>query len=180
MLSTQDSPYAARKAAAAAAPPQTISANAYYASLGQNGGWNAASTTNDTYTDDGGNVYRHGDSGWQQHAGNGWTNAPAPPPAVNAEASARARADAAAMQAGSYSMSNTTRFSGNQGDGWTARDAGDGGYSRTLGGDGGISAERWAYNDAVLNNEFDIAANGGWWGDGVYLGGIGWGGRFGD
>ena len=57
--------------------------------------------------------------------------------------------------------------------------AGSGGYSRTLGGDGGISAERWAYNDAVLNNEFDIAANGGWWSQGVYIGGVGWGGRYG-
>jgi hypothetical protein len=32
----------------------------------------------------------------------------------------------------------------------------------------------------VLNNEFDIAANGGWWSEGVYVGGVGWGGRFGD
>ena len=65
------------------------------------------------------------------------------------------------------------------GDGWTRRDSGDGGYSRTLGGDGGISAEYNAYNDAVMNNEFDIMMNGGWWGDTVYLGGIGWGGRYG-
>ena len=61
-----------------------------------------------------------------------------------------------------------------------ARDAGDGGYSRTLGGDGGISAERYNYDQTVLNNEFDIAANGGWWSEGVYVGGVGWGGRFGD
>ena len=83
------------------------------------------------------------------------------------------------MQAGSYGMSNTTRFTGQSGDGWSRRDSGDGGYSRTLGGDGGISAEYNNYHDAVLNNEFDIAANGGWWGDSVYLGGIGWSGRLG-
>ena len=70
-------------------------------------------------------------------------------------------------------------WTGDPGDGWSRRDAGNGGYSRTLGGDGGISAERWAYNDAVMNNEFDIAANGGWWSQGVYIGGVGWGGRYG-
>jgi len=84
------------------------------------------------------------------------------------------------MQAGSYGMSNATRFTGDPRDGWSARDAGDGGYSRTLGGDGGISAERYNYDQTVLNNEFDIAANGGWWSEGVYVGGVGWGGRFGD
>jgi hypothetical protein len=84
------------------------------------------------------------------------------------------------MQAGSFSMSNSTRFTGQQGDGWSRRDSGDGGYSRTLGGDGGISAERWQYNDQVMDNAFDIAMNGGWWGEGVYIGGIGWGGVYGD
>jgi hypothetical protein len=98
---------------------------------------------------------------------------------VDAEASARDRAEAAGQQAGSYAMSNTTRFTGDPGDGWSRRDAGNGGYSRTLGGDGGISAEQWAYNDAVMQNEFDIAANGGWWSQGVYIGGVGWGGRYG-
>ena len=47
----------------------------------------------------------------------------------------------------------------------------------TLGGDGGISAEYNNYRDAVLNNEFDMAMNGGWWGDAVV---VGWGGRLGD
>ena len=61
--------------------------------------------------------------------------------------------------------------------GWSRRDSGDGGYSRTLGGDGGISAEYNNYRDAVLNNEFDIAMNGGWWSDAVV---VGWGGRLGD
>ncbi|MEO8751899.1 MAG: hypothetical protein ABI624_04390 [Casimicrobiaceae bacterium] len=156
-----------------------ISANQYYADLGQSGTWTPPAMNNAHYADASGNVYRKADSGWQQHSAAGWKAMPAPPPDVDAEASARDRADAAGQQAGSYSMSNTTRFSGDPGDGWSRRDAGNGGYSRTLGGDGGISAERWAYNDAVLNNEFDIAANGGWWSQGVYIGGVGWGGRYG-
>lgn len=80
------------------------------------------------------------------------------------------------MQAGSYAMSNSTRFTGQAGDGWSRRDSGDGGYSRTLGGDGGIRAEQWQYNNDVLNNEFDIAMNGGWWGRvfmSAGLGGVG-------
>jgi len=156
-----------------------ISANQYYANLGQSGTWSPPATTNNHYADADGNVYRKGDNGWQQHSSTGWKAAPTPPPAVDAEASARGRAEAAGQQAGSYGMSNTTRFTGDPGDGWSRRDAGNGGYSRTLGGDGGISAERWAYNDAVMQNEFDIAANGGWWSQGVYIGGVGWGGRYG-
>ncbi|MCC6194340.1 MAG: hypothetical protein IT518_07715 [Burkholderiales bacterium] len=158
--------------------PTYISANAYYASLAKNGGWNPDSARNETYAGDDGKVYRQHQDGWQQHAPTGWTAAPAPPPTVVAEAQARANVDPG-MVAGSYSMSNTTRFTGQQGDGWSRRDAGDGGYSRTLGGDGGISAEYNNYRDQVLNNEFDIAANGGWWSDSVYLGGAGWSGRLG-
>ena len=101
-----------------------------------------------------------------------------PPPDVVAEAQTRANVDPG-MAAGSYGMSNATRFTGAQGTGWTRRDSGDGGYSRTLGGDGGISAERINYDNQVMDNAFDIAANGGWWGEGVYIGGIGWGGRLG-
>jgi hypothetical protein len=156
-----------------------ISANQYYANMGQSSTWNAGTIANNHYTDTNGNVYRNAGNGWQRHAASGWTDASAAPPGVDAEAQGRAGAEAAGQQAGSYSMSNTTRFTGDPRDGWSRRDAGSGGYSRTLGGDGGISAEQWAYNDAVMNNEFDIAANGGWWGDGVYIGGIGWGGRFG-
>ena len=181
---------AATSAAAKTAPMATamdapgnntsyISANQYYANLGQSATWSPPATINNHYADASGNVYRKADNGWQQHSSTGWTPAPAPPPAVDAEASARDRAEAAGQQAGSYGMSNTTRFTGDPGDGWSRRDAGNGGYSRTLGGDGGISAERWAYNDAVMNNEFDIAANGGWWSQGVYIGGVGWGGRYG-
>jgi hypothetical protein len=158
--------------------PTYISANEYYASLAKNGGWDSNTANNNTYAGEDGKVYRKQQDGWQQHAPSGWAAAPAPPPAVVAEADARANVDPG-MQAGSYSMSNATRFTGQQGTGWTARDSGDGGYSRTLGGDGGISAEYNNYRDQVLNNEFDIAANGGWWSDSVYLGGIGWSGRLG-
>ena len=156
-----------------------ISANQYYANLGQSSTWSPPATVNNHYADASGNVYRKASNGWQQHSSSGWNAVPTPPPAVDAEASARDRAEAAGQQAGSYAMSNTTRFTGDPGDGWSRRDAGNGGYSRTLGGDGGISAEQWAYNDAVMQNEFDIAANGGWWSQGVYIGGVGWGGRYG-
>jgi hypothetical protein len=157
------------------AAPAYISANEYYASLAKNGGWNPASAANNTYAGADGKVYRKHPDGWQQQSASGWSAAPAPPPAVVAEAQSRDNVDPG-MQAASYGMSNTTRFTGQQGDGWSRRDAGDGGYSRTLGGDGGISAEYNAYNDAVLNNEFDIAMNGGFWSDQVV---VGWGGRLG-
>lgn len=183
MVTTQDSP--ATPASAAKAPPgqpQYISANAYYASLKANGGVSPDAVDNAAYAGPDGSVYRKAPDGWQRHAASGWQSTPEAPPAVAAQAQAHAQAgaSAAAMQAGSYGMSNATRFTGDPRDGWSARDAGDGGYSRTLGGDGGISAERYNYNQTVLNNEFDIAANGGWWSEGVYVGGAGWGGRFGD
>jgi len=179
MVTAQDSP-AAMRGSARQAPPPSISANEYYASLKANGGFDPDSVANTAYADNSGAVYRNAGTGWQRHGNDGWQGTAAPPPEVSAQAQARTRADAAAMQAASYGMSNTTRFAGDPSDGWSARDSGDGGYSRTLGGDGGISAERYAYNTAVLNNEFDIAANGGWWGQGVYIGGVGWGGVFGD
>ncbi|MCC7327246.1 MAG: hypothetical protein IT521_10645 [Burkholderiales bacterium] len=159
--------------------PAYISANAYYASLGESPPAPSKAAGNDVYADAAGHVYRHDGHAWQRQQANGWTAEPAPPAGAVAETQARDRATQAALQAGSFGMSNTTRFSGNRGDGWTARDAGSGGYSRTLGGSGGISAEAWNYNDAVMNNEFDIAANGGWWSQGVYIGGFGWGGRYG-
>jgi hypothetical protein len=158
------------------AAPTYISANEYYASLAKNGGWDASTAANETYAGDDGNVYRKHPDGWQQSSPSGWSAAPAPPPSVVAQAQSRANVDPG-MQAGSYGMSNATRFTGQPGDGWSRRDSGDGGYSRTLGGDGGISAEYNNYRDAVLNNEFDMAMNGGWWGDAVV---VGWGGRLGD
>ncbi len=180
------------------AAPAYISANAYYASLAKDGGWNPPSATNATYAGADGKVYRMQGSAWQRHDGAAWTAEPAPPPSVVSEAQMRANVDPG-MAAGSYGMSNATRFTGTQGDGWTRRDAGDGGYSRTLGGDGGISAERSNYDNQVMDNAFDIAMNGGYWGDSVSVGngavsmgvgvgmapgvgmlpGMGWGGRFG-
>ncbi|MFO1323704.1 MAG: hypothetical protein U1F15_06540 [Burkholderiales bacterium] len=180
MVTSQDAPPAGRSPASApSSAPQYISAVEYYKSIGRSPPKATDAPPADLYADANGNVYRHDGAAWQQHAAGAWTNAPAPPIGGDQERQARDRATQAGMQAGSYSMSNTTRFSGMPGDGWSRRDSGDGGYSRTLGGDGGISAERWAYNDAVMNNAFDIAMNGGWWGDGVYIGGIGWGGAFG-
>ena len=156
------------------AAPTYISANEYYASLARNGGWDASTAANDTYAGADGKVYRAQRDGWQQHSPGGWSAAP-PPPDVVAQAQSRASVDPG-TQAGSFGMSNATRFTGQPADGWSRRDAGDGGYSRTLGGDGGISAEYNNYRDAVLNNEFDIAMNGGWWSDAVV---VGWGGRLG-
>jgi hypothetical protein len=158
--------------------PTYISANEYYASLAKNGGWDPSTANNNTYADADGKVYRKRPDGWQQHSASGWSSAPAPPD-VEAQAQARASVDPG-MQAGSFSMSNATRFTGAAGDGWSRRDSGDGGYSRTLGGDGGISAEYWQYQNQVLQNEFDIAAATGVWGPPVGVGvAVGWGGRLG-
>jgi hypothetical protein len=173
MVTDSDAANAGRVAPAEA--PTYISANEYYASLAKNGGWDASTAANDTYAGADGKVYRAQRDGWQQSTPAGWSAAPAPPDVV-AQAQSRASVDPG-MQAGSYGMSNATRFTGQPGDGWSRRDSGDGGYSRTLGGDGGISAEYNNYRDAVLNNEFDIAMNGGWWSDAVV---VGWGGRLGD
>ncbi len=188
----------------AIAAPTYISANAYYASLAKEGGWTPASAVNETYAGDDGKVYRQHDGAWQRHDGAAWSAQSAPPAPVVAEAQARASVDPG-MAAGSYSMSNATRFTGRAGEGWSARDRGDGGYSRTLGGDGGISAERANYDNQVMDNAFDIAMNGGWWSDSTTVGngpvrvgvgvgtavgpgtgvgfgmapGLGWGGRFG-
>jgi len=176
MVTDTDGANAGPKPATAPAAPSYISANEYYANLAKNGGWDPNTANNDTYAGADGKVYRAQRGGWQQSSPGGWSAAPAAPPDVVAEAQARANVDPG-MQAASYGMSNATRFTGQPGDGWSRRDSGDGGYSRTLGGDGGISAEYNNYRDAVLNNEFDIAANGGWWSDAVV---VGWGGRLGD
>ena len=179
MVTNADGANAGPVPATAPSPPTYISANEYYASLAKNGGWDPNSASNNTYAGADGKVYRAASA----TAGSSTRPAAGRPrrrrrPTVVAEAQSRANVDPG-MQAGSYGMSNATRFTGQPGDGWSRRDSGDGGYSRTLGGDGGISAEYNNYRDAVLNNEFDIAANGGWWSDSVYLGGVGWGGRLG-
>lgn len=204
MVTSTDAPPRAVHAGAAA--PTYISANAYYASLAKEGGWTPPSATNETYAGDDGKVYRQHAGTWQRHDGTAWSAESAPPAQVAAEAQARASVDPG-MAAGSYAMSNATRFTGRAGDGWSARDRGDGGYSRTLGGDGGISAERANYDNQVMDNAFDIAMNGGWWSDSTNVGngpvtvgvgvgvgtavgpgtgvgfgmapGLGWGGRFG-
>ncbi len=164
-----------------AAGPKYISANAYYASLGKSGAWKPDTVANTTYAHSDGSVYRQADNGWQQRNSSGWTSTPAAPPPVDAQAQARAQSQDSAVQVASFGMSNADRFSGKQGDGWSARDAGSGGYSRTLGGDGGISAEYRAYNDSVQNALFDVAAYGGVCGNGVCVtnGAYGWGGRYG-
>ncbi|MCC7039735.1 MAG: hypothetical protein IT516_05425 [Burkholderiales bacterium] len=199
-----DADAAPRGKPAGASAPAYISANAYYASLAKDGGWTPATAVNETYAGDDGAVYRQHGGAWQRHDGGTWSAQAAAPAAVAAEAQARASVDPG-MVAGSYAMSNATRFLGRGGDGWSARDRGDGGYSRTLGGDGGISAERANYDNQVMDNAFNIAMDGGWWGESTSVGngaisvgvgvggavgpgtgiafgmapGLGWGGRFG-
>ena len=179
MVSSQDSPNRGANAAPDSSARPIIPANAYYASLGKSGAWQPDAVANNTYAHSDGSVYRQANNGWQQHGASGWTNSPAPPPAVDAQA--QARAQDSAVQLASFGMSNATRFTQQQGDGWSARDSGSGGYSRTLGGSGGISAEYRAYQDSVQNAEWDIAAYGGVCGNGVCIsnGGYGWGGRYG-
>ena len=180
--------------------PTYISANEYYANLAKDGGWTPQSAPNATYAGDDGKVYRMQGRRMAASRRRHWAAEQAPPPSVVAEAQMRDNVDPG-MAAGSYSMSNATRFTGAKGDGWSRQDSGDGGYSRTLGGDGGISAERINYQNQVMDNAFDIAMNGGYWGDSVSVGngavsvgvgvgvapgmgmgmvpGMGWGGRFG-
>ncbi len=159
---------------AAALPPPVLLAQAGSLYKLPSSEWQSTSTGNDTYADNDGNVYRNSGSTWQKHASSGWSNVLGDTQ-IQQEAQSRQEG---ATQAASYGMSNATRFSGNAGDGWNARDAGDGGYSRTLGGSGGISAERYNYNQAVLNNEFTMWQNGLMVGDNLYYGGMAFGAVF--
>ena len=136
--------------------------------------WQPGSTGNDHYADDDGNVYRKSGDNWQQHGSSGWSAAAKDTSWADQESQSRADG---AVEAASFGMSNANRFSDNRGAGWTADDAGDGGYSRTLGGSGGIGAEIYNYNNAVLNNEFTMWQNGMMYGDNMYYG-VGWGARF--
>ncbi len=182
MVSNQDSANRGSNAGGSTtAAPKYISANEYYASIGKSGTWKPDSVANTTYAHSDGSVYRQADGGWQQRGTNGWTDAPAAPPQVNAQAQARAQSQETPEQLASFGMSNADRFGRNPGEGWDARDSGSGGYSRTLGGSGGISAEYRAYNDSVQNAMFDVAAYGGVCGNGVCItnGAYGWGGRYG-
>ena len=166
---------APRASTAKAAPPPVLLAQAGSLYKLPSNAWDSTTSGNEHYADDSGNVYRNSGGTWQQHASSGWQAAPSDTSWAEQEDKARVNG---AIQAASFSMSNTNRFSGNRGDGWTAEDAGDGGYSRTLGGAGGISAEVYNYNQAVLNNEFQMWQAGMMVGDNMYYGGVGWGARF--
>jgi hypothetical protein len=158
-----------------AAPPPVLLAQAGSLYKLPSNSWDSTTTGNEHYADDNGNVYRNSGGTWQQHASSGWQAAPNDTAWAEQEDKARVNG---AIQAASFGMSNSDRFSGNRGDGWTAEDAGDGGYSRTLGADGGISAQTYNYNQAVLNNEFQMWQTGLMYGDNMYYGGVGWGARF--
>jgi len=153
---------------------QRYSAAPTYAPTPQTKQWqpySLPSFNNNYYADASGNVYRQSDEGWQQNTGGTWSSAPADTSWADQESQARANSDVAAA---SYSMSNTTRFTGAPNTGWSARDAGDGGYSRTGGGDGGISAEYYNYWNDVQDNAMQM-----WWDGGMtYYGGIGWVSQF--
>jgi hypothetical protein len=154
---------------------QRYSAAPTYAPDGKPKQWqpySLPSFNNNYYADASGNVYRQGDSGWQQNSGGNWSSASGDTSWADQESQARANSDVAAA---SYSMSNTTRFSGAPNSGWSAQDAGDGGYSRTLGGSGGISSEYYNYWNEVQDNAVDM-----WWNGGgmAYYSGIGWVSQF--
>ncbi len=166
---------AARPSGAKSAPPPVLLAQAGSLYKLPSDSWQSSTTGNEHYADDNGNVYRDTGGTWQMHTSNGWQAAPGDTTWAAQEEKARING---AIQAASFSMTNADRFSGNRGDGWTAEDAGDGGYSRTLGADGGISAQRYNYNQAVLNNQFQMWQTGLMYGDNMYYGGVGWGARF--
>jgi len=137
--------------------------------------WSSGSTGNNHYADANGNVYRQSGNGWQQQSATGWSNASGDTSWADQEAQARGGADVAAA---SYGMSNADRFTGAANTGWSARDAGDGGYSRTLGGSGGISAEYDNYWNTVQDNEAAMWADGIYGGGNLFYSGIGWSSRF--
>ena len=123
------------------------------------------------YVDPNGNVYRQGDDGWQQNTGGTWGSASGDTSWADQESQARDNSDVAAA---SYSMSNTTRFTNARNSGWSQQDRGDGGYSRTVGGTGGISSQYYNYWNTVQDNAIDM-----WWNGGmVYYGGVGWSTQF--
>ena len=133
------------------------------------------SAGNNYYADANGGVYRQDSGGWQQQSASGWSKPSGDTSWADQEAQARGEG---AIAAASYGMSNTDRFTGAAGTGWNARDAGDGGYSRTLGGSGGISAEYDNYWNTVQDNEAAIWADGIYGGGNLFYSGIGWSSRF--
>ncbi len=133
------------------------------------------SVSNAYYADPSGNVYRQGEGGWQQNTGGTWSSASGDTSWADQESQARANSDVAAA---SYGMSNTDRFTNAPNTGWNARDRGDGGYSRTLGGDGGISSEYYNYWNTVQDNAVAMWWDGGYGGGVIYYTGIGWSSQF--
>ena len=139
--------------------------------------WQPYSLPNVYYADPNGNVYRQDDSGWQQNTSSGWSSATGDTKWAEQESNARNSNDTP-IAAASYSMSNADRFTGAPNTGWNAQDSGDGGYSRTLGGSGGISAEYDNYWNTVQNNAVDVWWNNWYGGGNIYYSGIGWSSRF--
>ncbi len=136
--------------------------------------WQPAAAPNNVYAAANGNVYRKNGSGWQQQSANGWGSVAGDTSWADQESQARDNAVAAA----SYGMSNTTRFSGAPDSGWSARDSGDGGYSRTLGGSGGIGAEYDNYWNGIATIDDAPWGQGAFGSGNLYYSGFGWSGRF--
>ena len=164
-------------------PAATARANAVYASSGgpsaPSAQWQPYSLPNVYYADPDGNLYRQGSDGWQQQSGGNWGSASSDTTWADQEANARNNNNTP-LAAASYGMSNADRFTGAPNTGWNAQDRGDGGYSRTLGGSGGISSQYYNYWNDVQDNAVAMWWNGGYtytagnW----YYGGLGWGARF--
>ena len=169
---TSDGSYSTQRYSAAPTyAPANSPANAPSQQTKQWQPYSLPSFNNNYYADSYGNVYRKSDDGWQQNTGGTWSSASADTGWADQESQARDNSDVAAA---SYSMSNTTRFSGAANTGWSAQDAGDGGYSRTGGGDGGISSEYYNYWNDVQDNAMQM-----WWDGGMtYTSGIGWVSQF--
>jgi len=164
-------------------PAAAARANAVYASAGRpsapSAQWQPYSLPNVYYAAPDGNIFRQGSDGWQQQSGGNWGSASSDTTWADQEANARNNNNTP-VAAASYSMSNADRFTGAPNSGWNAQDRGDGGYSRTLGGTGGISSEYYNYWNDVQDNAVAMWWNGGYtytagnW----YYGGLGWGARF--
>jgi hypothetical protein len=139
--------------------------------------WQPYTLPNVYYADPYGNVYRQDNGSWQQNSGGSWGSASGDTTWADQEATAR-NSNNTPVAAASYDMSNTDRFSGAPNSGWTARDAGSGGYSRTGGGDGGISSEYYNYWNDVQNNASVMWWDGPYGGANLWYSGIGWSSRF--
>ena len=163
---------------AAARTSSRVNNGAYSAASASSGPtpqWQPYSLPNVYYADTNGSVYRQDGTAWQQNSSSGWSSASGDTSWADREAQSRANSD---VTEASYGMSNADRFTNAPNTGWTAQDRGDGGYSRTLGGSGGIGAEYDNYWNAVQDNEAAMWWNGAYgWGN-VYYSGFGWSSRF--